>query len=307
MANALIDSMVEQDFYKAHTKALLSRLSHIFQPAQEDLLPFDAARKLLRPEGEVYAGLATVPLEKIVGSEGRYRDFNRHFLPRKEHLKQRWVSIDKTYYQDISLPPIRLYEMGGVYFVRDGNHRVSVARTLGQLEIDAEVTSLQAKIKLSKDMGMDGLRRAVVEYEKKQFFDETGYLAIIGRDDLNFSEPGRYDTIREHIAVHKYYLNEKETKEIEFSSAMLSWHENVYLPIIIAIGEEKILSLFPGRTYADLYLFLVQHWDELKHMKNKDIGIGYAVKDFKAQVIRDKVPMKNFFLEAIREIWKKIK
>ncbi|HWR11407.1 MAG TPA: transcriptional regulator [Rectinemataceae bacterium] len=307
MANTLINSMVEQDFYKAHTKALLSRISHIFKPSEEDLLPFDVARKLLRPEGEVYTGLATVPLEKIVGSEGRYRDFNRHFLPRKEHLKQRWVSIDKTYYQDIILPPVRLYEMGGIYFVRDGNHRVSVARSLGQLEIDAEVTSLQAKIELSKDMSLDELRAAVIGYEKKQFFDETRYLAVVGVDDLNFSEPGRYDTIREHIDVHKYYLNEKESGELEFSSAMLSWHENVFLPIVLAIGEENILPLFPGRTSADLYLFLVQHWDELKHMSHKEVGIGAAARDFKSQTIHRNGPRGNIVLDLLREIWGKIK
>lgn len=282
----MIDTTAEQDFYRAQTRALLSRIAHVFSPAKEDLLPFDAARQLLKPEGEVYTGLVTVPLEKIVGSEGRYRDFNRHFLPRKEHLRQRWVSVDKTHYQDIILPPVRLYEMGGVYFVRDGNHRVSVARSMGQIEIDAEVSSLQSKIAISPDMGLDELKRAVIGYEKRLFLEATGYLAVVGADDLDFSEPGRYDTIREHVAVHKYYLNEHESAEIELSSALYSWHENVFAPIVLAIAEENILSLFPGRTSADLYLYLVNHWDELKHRSSKDIGIGDAAKDFKTQAAR---------------------
>jgi hypothetical protein len=286
----MIDSTAEQDFYRAQTRALLSRIAHVFSPAKEDLLPFDAARELLKPEGEVYTGLVTVPLEKIVGSEGRYRDFNRHFLPRKEHLRQRWVSVDKTHYQDIILPPVRLYEMGGVYFVRDGNHRVSVARSLGQLEIDAEVSSLQSKIAISPAMGLDELKRAVIGYEKRLFLEATQYLTVVGVDDLDFSEPGRYDTIREHIAVHKYYLNEHESAEIEFSSALYSWHENVYAPIVLAIEEEKILPLFPERTSADLYLYLVRHWDELKHRSTKDVGIGDAARDFKNKASRDKLP-----------------
>lgn len=297
----MIDTTAEQDFYRAQTRALLSRIAHVFSPSREDLLPFDAARQLLKPEGEVYAGLVTVPLEKIVGSEGRYRDFNRHFLPRKEHLRQRWVSVDKTHYQDITLPPVRLYEMGGVYFVRDGNHRVSVARSLGQLEIDAEVSSLQSKIAISPDMGLDELKRAVIGYEKRLFLEATDYLAVVGADDLDFSEPGRYDTIREHIAVHKYYLNEHESAEIEFSSALYSWHENVFAPIVLAIAEENILSLFPERTSADLYLYLVRHWDELKHRSSKDVGIGDAARDFKTKAARDRAPAESVLGKAMKK------
>jgi len=305
--NNIIDNLAEQDFHKAQTRAFLSRLSHLLSPAEEDLLPFDVARQLVKPDGEVYEGIATVPLEKIVGSEGRYRDFNRHFLPRKEHLKQRWKSIDKTYYQEIALPPVRLYEMGGVYFVRDGNHRISVARASGQLDIDAEVTSLQAKIRLDKDMSMGELKESVIDYEKRLFFDELDYLSVIGKDDLSFSEPGRYDTIRDHIAVHKYYLNENESREIALSSALWSWHENVFLPIVLAIEEEGILRLFPGRTHADLYIFLVRHWHELKRSKNGNVGIGYAARDFKAKSSRGKASVAGHFLEAAKKVWKKVK
>ena len=306
MATTLLDDAAQHDFQKAQARALLSRLYNIFSPSREELLPFDAAKKLLQPEGETYTGLATVPLEKIVGSEGRYRDFNRHFLPRKDYLRQRWVSIDKTHYQDVNLPPVRLYEMGGLYFVRDGNHRVSVARSLGQMEIDAEVVSLQAKIQLEPKMGMDELKQAIIGYEKRLFFAETKYVQTTGKDDLTFSEPGRYDTIREHIAVHKYFLNQDESLEIDFASALLSWHENVYSPIVLAVREENILSLFPGRTSADLYLFLVQHWDELKQARKKEIGIGYAARDFKTGVVKNRGFRKNLIVEALGKVWKKL-
>ena len=306
MANSLFDDVAEHDFQKAQSRALLSKLFNIFSPSREELLSFDEAKKLLQPEGETYTGLAAVALDKIIGSEGRYRDFNRHFLPRKDYLRQRWVSIDKTHYEDINLPPVRLYEMGGVYFVRDGNHRVSVARSLGQVEIDAEVVSLQAKIRVAPNMGMDELKQAIIGYEKNQFYSETKYLHTTGSDDLTFSEPGRYDMIREHVAVHKYFLNLEESREIDFASALLSWHENVYAPIVLAIKEEKILSLFPGRTSADLYLYLVQHWDELKQTHKKEIGIGYAARDFKAGFINSQAIRKNGFLELLRKIWEKV-
>lgn len=279
--NTELNTMVDNDFYKARTRALISRIAHIFSSHSEDLMPFEEAKRILQPDSETYAGITTVPVDRIVGSEGRYRDFNRHFLPKKEHLRARWTSVDRTRYQDIILPPVRLYEMGGVYFVRDGNHRVSVARSMGQIEIDAEVTSLQSKIPLGTDMDIQDLKLAVIAMEKLDFLEATQYLSVIGEDDLEFSEPGRFDTIREHIAVHKYFLNERETRELNYASALWSWHENVYEPIVLAIREENLLALFPGRTEGDLYLYLVQHWDDLKHSRRKEIGIGDAAKDFR--------------------------
>jgi len=297
--NSGLDSQVDQDFQKAQVRALISRLVHVFNPLEEELLPFEEAKQLLKPSSEVYAGLSTVPLEKIAGSEGRYRDFNKHFLPRKEYLRERWTSIDRTRYQDITLPPVRLYEMGGIYFVRDGNHRVSVARSMGQLEIDAEVTSLQSKIRLSPDMDREEIKSAVVAYEKKHFYEETAYIRVIGRDDLDFSEPGRYDTVREHISVHKYYLNQHETAELELPVAMLSWHENVFSPIVLAVREENLLGYFPGRTYGDLYLYLVRHWDDLKQELQREVGVGDAARDFKAKVGKERKSTWNRFWARI--------
>jgi hypothetical protein len=300
MVNDLSNNLAEQDFYKAKLKAFLYRLSSVFNPSVSDLLPFEEAKNIIKPSSETYSGLTTVQIDKIVGSEGRYRDFNRYFLPKKEHLRQRWVSIDKTHYEDIILPPVRLYEMGGIYFVRDGNHRVSVARSLGQTDIDAEVVSLKSKIAISPDMNLEQLRKAVIDYEKMEFYEGIHYLNIVKQDDIQFSETGRYETIKEHIFVHKYYLNEHQAKEMELSDAIWSWHENVYVPILGAIEEERLLSSFPGRTSSDLYIYLVQHWDELKHSYSTGVGIGVAARDLKDKAKRRDVPIISRFIEVLR-------
>ncbi|MCX7026319.1 MAG: transcriptional regulator [Spirochaetes bacterium] len=306
--SSLIDSMTDHDFQKAQTKAFFSRLAHIFNPGEEDLLPFEEAKRILGPDTEHYSGLATIPLARIVGSEGRYRDFNRHFLPRKNHLKIRWMSIDEARYNDVNLPPVRLYEMGSVYFVRDGNHRVSVAKSSGQLDIDAEVVSLQSKVAISPDMSIEELKAAVIGFEKAEFYASTNYLTVVGLDDLSFSEPGRYDTITDHVDVHKYYLNEHEEAEISWANALFSWHENVYAPILLAIGEERLLQLFPGRTAADLYLYLVNHWDELKQSLNKDVGIGEAARDFKSNQGAETKPtgLRRFLRKILEKLKKEL-
>lgn len=300
-------TQAEMDFYRAKTKALTARIIGMLKPSVTDLMPFEEAKQLLKPQSETYRGITTVPLDKIIGSEGRYRDFTRFFFPKKEHLKARWTGIDTLHYKDIVLPPIILYEMGGVYFVRDGNHRVSVARSLGQEYIDAEVISLQSEIRLNADMSIDDIKHAVIEYEKKRFYKETNYPHIVGTDDLDFSEPGRFDTIREHVYVHKYYLNQHMTEEIPFHQALYSWHENVYQPLGQAIEAENLLSLFPGRTVSDLYIFLVAHWDDLKRKYGRYVEIEEAAESFKSQARSARKKPAGMLKALILNFAKKVK
>jgi hypothetical protein len=269
------ENMAGDDFARARTRELLSRISRLLDPERENLLPFEDVKAILKPGGETYVGMETVSVDSIIGSEGRYRDFNRHFLPRREFLRSRWVSIDMAHYNDVPLPPVRIYEVGGVYFVRDGNHRVSVARMRGQLMIDAEVTRLDTVVDIKPGMTLDELRKKVLAYEKNGFYENTEYGRLTGDEHLDFTSPGRYDQILEHVLVHKYYLNQTLLKELSFSDALWSWHENVYAPVVSAIEEEGLLSRFPDRTVSDLYMFIVQHWDELK----RKYGLGYSIDE----------------------------
>ena len=88
-----------------------------------------------------YLGLRTVPLASIIGSEGRCHDFDAGFNPRQSATLERWLSVYSAIYQGIGLPPVTLIEIRGRYFVRDGHHRISVARKLGKVDVDAEVTA----------------------------------------------------------------------------------------------------------------------------------------------------------------------
>lgn len=278
MAN-LYETTARDDFNRARGKAIFSRILNLLTPDREELLSLQEVRETLRPKGETYAGMQTVPIAKIVGSEGRYRDFNKRFLPRYDYLRGRWQSIDMAHLTDRILPPITLYEIGGVYFVRDGNHRVSVARAQGVHDIDAEVTSLQTEIPLNEQLTKEGLRRAVIEHEKQAFYKRLKFDKFVGYD-LEFSEPGRYEVVENHILAHKYYLNERHTVEIRLEQAMFSWFNNVFKPIVDVIEEEHLMSRFPGRTSADLYLWIVRHWDDLKRRYGQDVSINTAAHDF---------------------------
>src|SRR5919205_3590964 len=118
----------QNDFRDARRKALIAALLDTVRGQSSDMYSLEDIRTRLNVRGQRYLGLQAVPLDKIVGSEGRYGDFDRRFLPRSEQLQARWSSIDQAMSAAVELPPVDLYKIGDIYFVRDGNHRVSVAR-----------------------------------------------------------------------------------------------------------------------------------------------------------------------------------
>jgi hypothetical protein len=270
----------DRDFNWARTRATFSRIHHFMHEDRDRLLSFNDVKSILKPRSEVYRGMQEVPVNKIVGSEGRYRDFNKYFLPRSDFLRRRWERVDKAFISDIPLPPIHLYEIGGVYFVRDGNHRVSVARSQGMEEIDAEVVSLSTEIKLFPSMTVDDLRKAVIEYEKNLFYGKTCFSELTGDRSLDFTQTGCYDVIYNHILVHKYYLNQNQKEELSFERALVSWYSNVYRPIVIIIDSEMLCLNFPGRSRSDLYVWIVKYWDLLKKEHGLQYSAAAAARDF---------------------------
>jgi len=267
------------DFNRARGKAILSEIQHLMDTDKNRLLSFHDVKDILKPKNQVYAGCKAVPIKLIAGSEGRYRDFNKYFLPKSDHLRSRWERVDEAHLRDIVLPAIQLYEIGGVYFVRDGNHRVSVAKAKGVEYIDADVISLSSEINLRPDMTTDQLREELVGFEKNIFYEKTNFGGLTGDMSLDFSTPGRYDVIYNHILVHKYFLNETVEDEIPFSDALVSWYGGVYSPAITVIREQWLLANFPGRTESDLYVWIVKHWDFLKR-KYGVYSLSDAAGDF---------------------------
>lgn len=86
------------------------------------------------------AGIRAIPIDRIHGSEGRSRDFDSAFFPLSLHNEERWLGVASAYRLDVPLPPVELIQIGENYFVRDGHHRISVARALGQKEIEAHIS-----------------------------------------------------------------------------------------------------------------------------------------------------------------------
>lgn len=295
MTQTFLSSQTDEDFSKARNKAFINELQHFLNPDEAKLISFTDIKQLLKPQNEVYKGMQVVPIKLIVGSEGRYKDFDNHFFPKRNFLKNRWESVDMAHYKDIILPPIKVYELGGLYFVRDGNHRVSVAKMQGVEFIDAEVVSLRTEIKLKPDSTKSQMIRQVIEYEKRVFYAETNFGDITDYWMLNFSTPGQYDVIYNHILCHKYYINIGKPEEIPMEEAILSWFQNVYMPVLNVILQKKILKKFKKRTAGDLYVFIIKYWDELKQKFGDSVSIEEAAETFERDnKISFKRKVKNF-------------
>lgn len=292
--------LAEEDFSKARNKAFFNEIQHLLSPEEVSLISLNDVKQLLKPTNESYVGMKVIPIDKIVGSEGRYKDFDNKFFPKSSHLKNRWQHVDEAVIHSIELPPISVYEISGLYFVRDGNHRVSVAKSRGTEFIDAEVVSLQSEIKLKQPENMVDIIKQIVFYEKRVFYSETNFGDITDYWCLDFSTPGRYDVIYNHILTHKYYLNQGKEEEVSMEEAVESWFKTVYLPMVTTIRNKRILHNFPKRTLGDMYVWIVRYWDDLKRKFGNDIPIEEAVIDFNKNY---KLPLRKILLNQINRIF----
>jgi hypothetical protein len=294
--NQFVSSQAENDFSRAKQKAWIQSIKSIINPEAGQLLSFHDIKNLLKPDREKYLGMQTVNIADIAGSEDRYQDFSRHFFPKREHLKHRWISIDKAYLSDINLPPIKLLKLGDMYFVRDGNHRVSVALSQGVISIDAEVIELSSEIQVEGKATREEILNAVLAYERRSVLEQTDLSRIIPVEMIEFTAPGRWHEILNHIEGHKYFINMDSEKEIPFEDAARSWYNNLYTPIIELIREERLLSRFSRRTEADLYIWIIKHWHSLKEKYGPEYPLDQAANEFAA------VHGKGFFSRMVRTV-----
>src|SRR5438034_1010039 len=131
-------------YRRARRRAFMRGVVSWFNRSDNALLAFDEVRRGIHAQAQREGGMREVAIDQIVGSVGRYRDFDRAFLPRQVQTRDRWESVDRAHLDGTDLPPVDLYKIGDTYFVKDGNHRVSVARERGQAFIDAHVIEVTA-------------------------------------------------------------------------------------------------------------------------------------------------------------------
>jgi hypothetical protein len=247
-------------FDAARSAALMGDLVDHVRGRRGHLLPFDQVRDRLHLKTLVDRGIQDVPLDHIVGTLGRAREFNRAFLPKREALRERWTEVARVAESMEGFPPIETYKVGTVHFVVDGHHRVSVARRLGAPSIEARVREFLTPVVLSPEDDVDTVLSKAV---RADFLDVTG-LQPDPEGEFDLTQPAGYERLLEHIQVHGYFRGAAEDRDIPWQEEVASWHEQVFRPMVAIIRSSGIMASFSGRTEADLYLFTMNHLHRLR-------------------------------------------
>ncbi len=281
------------DAERARSKAFWHQVLHNLRGMPNELIPFSAVKQL-HPKSERYGGIKPIPIQKIVGSVDRYRDFDHFFLPRFQHTLDRWAGIRQAGLEGKELPPIQVYKVGEVFFVKDGHHRVSVARNAGQKFIDAEVIELNVIVPPDSN---DTVKDLIIKGEYAGFLEETGLDRLRpGHYEILFTVPGRYDILLEHIRTRQYYLGLNLEREVSWPEAVESWYDRLYKRVVDESREHRILERFPGRTEADLYLWIMDHRYYLTQKFGVDVGSEQAARDF----------AEHFSPFALKRVWQRV-
>ena len=251
-------SSAAEDFRDARRRGALESIWTTLTGSAKHLIQFQQVEDQLQYDQSYKLGLIDIPLDAIVGSVSRPKDFTRKFFPREAVDPGRWQQVKKGMNQ--SIQPIEVYQIDQAYFVLDGNHRVSVARQRGMTHIPGYVTKIESTIPLTPD---DDINDLIIKNQQVRFRKETGLETL--RPDLEFatSFPGGYQQLREQILTHQRILESRQRKGFNLEEAAENWVEEVYLPILQKISQSGLLRDFPARTPTDLYIWLTRYQEEI--------------------------------------------
>jgi len=205
-----------QDRYRQNvTKAWMTDWWGRINGKETNLVRFDEVAKRLGRRQQTFRGIQYVPLEQIVGSVGRASDFTRTFLPRTRVQCDRWAQIDALLNAQKPLPPVELYQVGAVYFVHDGHHRISVARANGRLDIEATVVELASPVRLNvEDFQQDRWIRKIEQAQK----EKTMYYII----DAELAKHQYEERIRQaqHEHLCQYIIANQPKRQVRIRQSL---------------------------------------------------------------------------------------
>lgn len=218
------------------------------------LLSFDQVLGELRSHRYTFVGLQSIPVGAVVGSEGRWRDFSRDFQPNSEQRK-RVLALARAP-QEVRERPVEVYQLDQIFFLRDGHHRLALARLRGQNEIAALVTRVETRATVTAELDAE---EVLLRAQLSRFLEVTNLDRHDPQADLAVTASGLYEMVLEHVEVHRYYLGTRYNRAFTLEEAAASWYDLVYQPVQKALDESGARSEFPGRSSLDLYLWIAYH------------------------------------------------
>lgn len=265
----------------------MRRLLNRFSGRSDELLAYSDVSDKLNITQTVERGLQEIPMQAIVGSVGRAEDFTREFLPKRDSDAERWANVKAAVLDMKGWSPIEVYQVGDVYFVKDGNHRVSVARELGNNTIAAYVTEIETRLPLSAGDDPTAVicRANYVDFLEKTRLDQTRPAA-----DLQLTFCAQYTTLLSQILHHQKRLA-AQGRGVSFQEASADWYDAVYLPVVEMIRKQGILHEFQERTEGDIYILLSERQEELEEALGWEVRPQSALADWAASLSGSRSPL----------------
>ncbi len=240
-----------------------------FSEYQQEEAAFDAIER----------GMQSVPLDRIVGSVGRYHDFDGQFRIKQHVPRERFIRIKKAMLNGTPMPPVKLYQIKDEYYALDGNHRIAAAKELGHSEINACIVEF-----IPSKKSLDNIL-----YQERAAFNKKFQLPY----SIELTELGQYAYLEKQITLHKAFLEKKSNNEISLKDAAEDWYRTIYTPLVSIIKHGHLNYSFSKRTLSDLYVYISHHqWEEGKQRKY-GIGIDELIpKDM--EEFRNKMEKRKF-------------
>ncbi len=267
---------LKQNWWKNRQKASKTSANSSSCPQE---IHFDQVREKEKAYETVKRGIATIPLDKIKGSVGRYTDFDQQFRLKGAGNEERLASLTQAMQEGRSIPPVSLYQIKNRYYIVDGHHRVSAARNLKQSHIQAKILELLPSGETVENR---------LYLEKIDFRDKVGIPKVV-----DFTEPGQSEYLLEQITRHQQFLAEEKQSDISLKEAGADWYRSIYSPLRTLIKNSGLLRSFPERTMDDLYLYISTHQWQKETRRQYGIGVDKLIprdmETFRKKMARKKI------------------
>jgi hypothetical protein len=245
------------DFERARRHQVMSHLARRLRrdpPDVDVILPFSEVVDALGRVEERDLGQQSIELDSILGTVSRGGDsgpFDREFFPRTARVRARWAGIASAMRRGELLPPISVYRIGDIHFVRDGHHRVSVARALGRDWIDAYVVEVVTRIGAERSLLVSDL--PLKSHER--LFHERVPLSARRRERIALTDPWRYGELADGVEAWAFRTMQDRARFIKRRAAARLWFDDEYLPIVAMLADARMIG--PDQTETDAYIRIV--------------------------------------------------
>jgi hypothetical protein len=255
------------DFGRARRRRALAQIAARMRRDSDfpAILPFDEVVRALGRRGERYLGLQTIELDSIVGTVDRGREFDRRFNPTSGRVRPRWERINTAQRKGQAMPPIDVYRIGELHFVKDGHHRVSVARALGHRDIDAYVTEIITELGAGREIRV---RDLPLKSHQRLFYERVP-LPADARAEIKLSDEWRYAALAEAIEAWGFRVSQERGVLLSRSEVAEEWYDDEYRPVVEMLREADLIRHGMTETEAYMrvahlrYLLLRTHdWDD---------------------------------------------